>query len=533
MTDTLIIEGTAVDVTEESALVVAPAQQAAVVVNRGADPLRYLGTMSLAEFTGEMEAIRSGTDRIAAIYKNLLRADIDYGVIPGTKNPSLLQPGAERLAMIARLVPQHQQRILTVAHAGHPDELVVHTTTLLHFESLDGPVKGSAVASCSSYEERYRWRTKERECPKCGKPSIIKGNPQYAPRTHGREGSVLPGYDQGGWLCWKKKDGCGATFADNDLGVTGQAAGKVENEEPHALINTLVQISAKRGFVGAVRHTLGITDLFTQDIEDIPGFQPAEATPPAPSEVTARAATPRETPRPAPQPAPVASGTAATFTGPVMATPDGLRSTPKGKVLAFAIKVGSSKHNVELWGAAAAEALPLLTEGVTVSVDGVRTEEDWPGRGDKPKKKVINDVTRVLIGDVIIEPGTAPAARHEAPSDPLPFGLGEPMDDDDLWPATTGEPVKQTGNPDGVVDQVGTLRTIAWATTPKGKRYVALDVLDADTNTYADVVVGEADATASFVDGASFTIRPGLFVRVMGGWSPKGNTVIASIVVPA
>ena len=37
-------------------------------------------------------------------------------------------------------------------------------------------------------------------CPECGKPAIIKGKPEYG----------------GGWLCYKKKDGCGAKWSDKE-----------------------------------------------------------------------------------------------------------------------------------------------------------------------------------------------------------------------------------------------------------------------------------------------------------------------------
>jgi len=559
---TEIIDGTAVDVTPGQALTVVPSQQAvAVRIDRGSDPLRYLGLMSAEDFAEEVQVIRAGTDRIGQIYKNLMREGTDYGVIPGTKNASLLQPGAERLAMIARLVPRHEQRILTVAHAGHPDELVVHTQTYLHFESLGGPVKGTAVASCSTYEERYRWRTKERDCPGCGKPSIIRGNPKYAPRTGGDHGPVLPGYDGGGWLCWKKKDGCGKTFADNDLAITGQAVGKVENEEPHALINTVVQISAKRGFVGAVRHTLGITDLFTQDVEDMPEYQrdaPAAATAtPAPAgrpQTSPKATTAPPTGGPAPTPgASSAKGTAASFPGPVMATPDGTRDTANGKVLNFAIKVGSSKHNVELWGPAAVAALPHIIEGVQLRVDGVRTEEEWPGRGDKPKKKVIKDVTSVVVadtGETIYEhatvvqdiqqsfaepPAMDPTTAGTGSATPAGSGAGPSRSS-----ATDGEPplpfldgpAQATGDPSGTADITGSLRTIRWDVLASGVRFVNMEVVVGDL--FYRLAMKADEAREQFVDDMDgFLFNVGQRVHVMGGWNGKGTVIVPAFVVAA
>ncbi len=537
MTET-IIEGTATEVqygtgpgspSQPYGMMPAQPQQAVAVHDQHqSDPLRYLGLMDPAQFQAEMDAIRAGTDRIAAIYRNLLRPEIDYGVIPGTKTPSLLQPGAERLAMIARLVPRHEQRIVTTPVQGHPERIDVFDQCFLHFESLEGPVKGSAVASCSSYEERYRWRNKERSCPQCGNETIIKGNPQYAPRTHGREGPVMPGYEAGGWNCWKKKGGCGANYTDNDLRITGQTPGKVENEEMAALINTLVQIAAKRGFVGAVRHTLGITDLFTQDVEDMPAAILDSPPPASPPSTQAR-------PVPAAA-APVAAAASGhlTFEGPVMATPDGIRSTGKGRVLAFAIKVGNSKHNVELWDDLADSAFRHITEGAVLRVDGVRIEEDWPGRGDKPRKKVIEQVSRVVradTGEIIAEraPGASQTPGNAPEADPGP-GL---FDDDLMGEPERAAPVALTGK--GDVDATGTIRTIRWEVTPKGKAFAYVEILDPETPSYYfPVAVKEEDAFATIADEGSrqFSVEVGGQLRIMGGWNEAGRMVIAGIVMP-
>lgn len=548
---TEIIEGTAVDVTEGAVVVrqAAPASVEAYERPR-VDPLRYLGTMSDEAFRGEVAVIKAGTDRIGQIYKEVMRGPeydkdgkvinegVDYGVIPGTKNPSLLQPGAERLLMMARLIPRHEQTItITPGENGWPEEIRVDTQTYLHAGALDGPVVGSAVASCSSYEDRYLYRSSERVCPKCQKPVIIRGNPQYAPRTRGRVGDVLPGYDQGGWLCWKKKDGCGATFQDNDRAITDQAVGKVFVENPRGLTNTLVQISAKRGLVGATRHTLGITGLFTQDIEDMPAPSTpdagatAPATPPAAerSAPAARQATPVTPPAP--------SGTGATFEGPVVKVPEGWRMTPDGKVLRFAIKVGNSKHNVELWGGGGDLALTLEQR---VRVHGVRHEEDWPGRGTgkdaKPMMKVVKEVT--AIEDV--ETGAILFSAAPAAPQPVQQALmapdedeGPPMFDDDLFVAPARpEPVQMTTqDTSATVDMTGTLRLIEWKDQPA--RFLYLEVV-VPGDQFIKVAMKEDEAleTIGNTDG-TFTVAVGSTVRVMGGWNSKGVMVIAGIVVAA
>ena len=564
MTDLTIIEGTATDVSQGAVVVAQPQSGMDVYERPRVDPLRYLGTMSDADFRAEVAVIKGGTDRIGQIYKEVMRPEVDYGIIPGTKNPSLLQPGAERLAMMARLIPRHEQHITyTPGENGWPEEVRVDTQTFLHAGALDGPVVGSAVASCTSYEDRYLYRSSERVCPACGKPVIIRGNPQYAPRTRGREGDVLPGYEQGGWLCWKKKDGCGKQFQDNDRAITDQAVGKAFVENPRGLINTLTQISAKRGFVGAIRHTLGITDLFTQDVEDMPTSAPeagssavSETTPraaSAPSEPAARSAPARQAPpaaaatgSSAPVAAPDAPG-ALIFEGPVVATPDGIRSTSNGRVLNVAIKVKASKHNLELWDAMADAVLPFAVEGAILKVTGVRHEEEWPGRGDRPMKKVIKDITRVeLVEDVLGAP-TSRVIASAAPKAPQPVQQALPtserddgpplFDDDDLGHPGAPEalpflePVQLTGDPSAVADLTGTIRRIEWMEQPT--RFLYMEVLVPE-NGYIKVAMKEAEAKEQIaLDDGSLTIGIGQRVRVMGGWNGKGVMVVAGIVAVA
>jgi hypothetical protein len=357
---------------------------------------------------------------------------------------------------------------------------------------------------------------------------------------------VLPGYEQGGWLCWKKKDGCGKQFQDNDRAITDQAVGKAFVENPRGLINTLTQISAKRGFVGAIRHTLGITDLFTQDVEDMPAFtEPAPSEPSAPrSAPAARQAPPAAaaTGSSAPVAAPDAPG-ALIFEGPVVATPEGIRSTSNGRVLNVAIKVKASKHNLELWDAMADAVLPHAVEGAILKVTGVRHEEEWPGRGDRPMKKVIKDITAVAVVD---EQG-ARVIASAAPKAPQPVQQALPtserddgpplFDDDDLGHPGAPEalpfvePVQLTGDPSAVADLTGTIRRIEWMEQPT--RFLYMEVLVPE-NGYIKVAMKEAEAKEQIaLDDGSLTIGIGQRVRVMGGWNGKGVMVIAGIVAVA
>jgi hypothetical protein len=555
------IEGVARDVTPQSTAMTVAQPQSAVQAfdapNR--DPLRAMGLMDAAEFQREMEVIKAGRDRMLQLQANLLRgpkydkagkkiADgTDYDTIPGTNKPSLYQPGAEQLAMFHRLIPEHRQTLSITPHndPAWPEEVRVDTQTFLHLGSLEGPIVGSAVASCSSYEDRYLYRNTERVCPKCGKPAIYRSKPEWAPRSGGPGSSPLPGYEQGGWKCGSKKGGCGANFPDNEPSLANAGVGKAFVENPRGLINTITQMSAKRGFVGAIRHTLGITDLFTQDVEDQRPQDdrggPEDLPPPPDTAPSAPAA-----PRPAQAATqPRKKGTDAVFEGPVIKEPEGLRSTPNGKVAAFAIKVGNSKHNVDVFEPLAGTILPLLKEGVVVGVDGTREERDWPGRGDKPMMKVIIDVRRVVIDGQEYLQG-APPMPAEAPSAPMfpaTVGMGDPSDGDGPLPFDPDEPAvpqrtqitdPAAGAAQGAADVFGVLANVTAMTSPQGRPYFQLEV-EPTPETFVKVAVLKDAAVENGLtdDMGDFLYPIGQRVRVMGGWNRTGTIIGSEIVTPA
>lgn len=174
----------------------------------------------------------------------------DYGVIPGTKDKSLLKPGAEKLVDLYRCTA----RVEIVNRIENWERGLFHYEVRVRIEHREtGVVFAEGVGSCNSMEAKYRWRTANRRCPSCSKESIIRGKAEYG----------------GGWLCFAKKGGCGAKFKDGDQAIEGQESGRVENDDPYTHVNTVLKMAKKRGLVDAAL-TLGrVSDLFTQDVEDI------------------------------------------------------------------------------------------------------------------------------------------------------------------------------------------------------------------------------------------------------------------------
>jgi hypothetical protein len=210
-----------------------------------------------------VEAMIAQVDKIQRAMKAVMKDGVHFGVIPGTPKPTLYKPGAEKLCLLFRLDPQYQVE-RAFSPDGHLDVLV--TCTLYHIPT--GNRIASGVGSCSTRESRYAYRKAGRTCPDCGmEGAIIKGKAEYG----------------GGWLCFKKKNGCGAKFSDGDAAIESQAEGRVDNEDIVDLHNTVVKMGCKRALVAAVLNGTAASDIFTQDVEDMPRPDAPKAPPARPA----------------------------------------------------------------------------------------------------------------------------------------------------------------------------------------------------------------------------------------------------------
>ncbi len=179
------------------------------------------------------EDVIAQVKKVQDVMKAVMKEDIHYGVIPGTQKPTLLKPGAEKLLLTFRLAPQYE--IL----ASHEDNgFLAYTVrcTLTHITS--GNVIASGIGTCNSRENKYRWRSTKR-AEKPGK----------------EEADLLKEQNKG---YWRKLDGHWHWFD------------KVENDNPWELQNTLMKMAEKRALVAAVLNGTTASDIFAQDIEDLP-----------------------------------------------------------------------------------------------------------------------------------------------------------------------------------------------------------------------------------------------------------------------
>lgn len=166
---------------------------------------------------------------LQAFVKKVLKAGVDYGVIPGTGGkPSLFQPGAQKLCEIYGFA---------VEYANVEGSILDWNTPLFFFRKRciltsrrDGRFVCDGVGSCNSREDRYAWRWVY---------------PNDVPK--GMDITTLRTREKGKYTQYR-----------------------ISNEDIYSLINTMEKMAAKRALVHATLSATRSSGQFTQDVEDLP-----------------------------------------------------------------------------------------------------------------------------------------------------------------------------------------------------------------------------------------------------------------------
>jgi hypothetical protein len=114
-----------------------------------------LSEMPQSEFDQRLASMARGRDRLRQIHNELMTAETDYGVIPGTGKPTLLKPGAEKLLHFYRLCAEFLPEISRGDGANEP-YLEVVTECRAHVGDIEGPVVATGHGAANSWEKRYR-----------------------------------------------------------------------------------------------------------------------------------------------------------------------------------------------------------------------------------------------------------------------------------------------------------------------------------------------------------------------------------------
>lgn len=165
--------------------------------------------------------IRANVNLVQEVMQAVMKKDVHYGTIPGTPKPTLYKPGAEVLAATFRIAVSYQVADLSTQDA------VRYRVTATGTHQTTGIVMGAGMGECSSGEEKYKWRK---------------------------------AYDEE----WN------ATPEDRKRIKYGKYSAKQVRTEPADLANTVLKMACKRAQVAMTLNVTAASDIFTQDIEDLP-----------------------------------------------------------------------------------------------------------------------------------------------------------------------------------------------------------------------------------------------------------------------
>lgn len=176
--------------------------------------------VSVAEIKAQVQAIQR-------ILSEVMIKDVHYGVIPGCKEPSLYKPGAEKIMATFRLAADPEVEDLSTDDC-------CHYRVTVRITSPAGISLGSGLGECSSDEEKYKW-----------KACYIKEEFNETPEDRRREK-------------WKQFKGKPA-FKEQQI-----------RTNPADQRNTCLKMAKKRALIDAVLTATAASDIFKQDLEDLP-----------------------------------------------------------------------------------------------------------------------------------------------------------------------------------------------------------------------------------------------------------------------
>lgn len=171
--------------------------------------------------------IRSQVNLVQEVMQAVMKKETHYGVIPGTKKPTLYKAGAEVLCATFRIADKYEVEDLTV------DGMARFRVKCIGTHQTTGTVMGEGMGECSSHEEKYKWR---------------------------------------GAICLEEFD---STPEDMRRIKFSKYQGKVEKKpqvrtEPADQANTILKMACKRAKIAMTLNVTAASDCFTQDIEDLP-----------------------------------------------------------------------------------------------------------------------------------------------------------------------------------------------------------------------------------------------------------------------
>jgi hypothetical protein len=221
--------------------------------------IRESSPMALPEestFRAGMQAVV----RFQQIVHSCMVQGHDYGIIPGTQKPTLLKPGAEKIAKLLGLADTYE--ILDKSEDWQrPFFRYMVKCRLVNV--AHNTVISEGLGECNSLESKYRWRW------------VF--------------GSDVPDEIDKSKLRQEQKH---SKKNNRDFIMY-----RLENEDIYSQVNTILKMAKKRALVDAALSAGRLSDVFTQDVEDMAKEQDSEdvsVPEPTPQTATTAPAKPSE-----------------------------------------------------------------------------------------------------------------------------------------------------------------------------------------------------------------------------------------------
>lgn len=190
-------------------------------MNNEVNALSIIETVDIDNISTTMAKIA----QMQSVVQKTLKQGHDFGEVLGTNKPTLLKPGGEKICMLFGLNPEYEFLQVT---EDYDKEFFSYNIRCTLFRN--GQPVAQGVGSCNSKEKKYRFI-----------------NVDEIPENY---------------------MGSSESFTDK----YGRQKYKINNPDICSLVNTILKMAKKRAFIDAVLQVASLSEVFTQDLEDMGDF---------------------------------------------------------------------------------------------------------------------------------------------------------------------------------------------------------------------------------------------------------------------
>lgn len=191
--------------------------------------LSLIDSVDIGTIAGTMQKINT----FQTVIQTNLKKDHDFGVIAGAgSKPTLLKPGGEKICMMFGLNPEYDFLEKT---EDYKDNFFTYNIKCTLYRN--GYPVSQGVGNCNSKESKYAYINSD---------------------------TIPAGMDE--------------SMVEKKTNKWGKVQYKVPNPKIPDLVNTILKMAKKRAFIDAVLQVASLSDVFTQDLEDMRDFVQQEQT---------------------------------------------------------------------------------------------------------------------------------------------------------------------------------------------------------------------------------------------------------------